>query len=81
MIGQDPANHVVIDFGAEGQCDLFRNSRTSPTRIPSFHFHNGIDQLLRRALWDRDDARASAKTAGDIPALSAYGEDAGASKA
>src|SRR5437763_10641915 len=30
--------------------DLFRNSRTAPTWIPSLHFHDGIDQLLRRAL-------------------------------
>jgi hypothetical protein len=53
MIGQDPANHVLIDFDTESQSDLFRNSRTAPTWIPSLHFDDGIDQILRRALRTR----------------------------
>jgi hypothetical protein len=50
MIGQDPPNHVLVDFDTENQCDLFRDSGTAPTRIPSLHLEDGIDQLLSRAL-------------------------------
>src|SRR5215831_14302233 len=33
MLGQDPANNVLVDFDVESQCDLLRDTGASPTRI------------------------------------------------
>jgi hypothetical protein len=50
MLGQNPANHVFVDFGTERQGDLIRNPGTSPSWISSLNFQNGVDQLFGRAL-------------------------------
>jgi hypothetical protein len=50
VMGQDPANHILVDFDTESQSDLVRNPRTAPARIPLLHFHNRIDQWLGWAL-------------------------------
>src|SRR5215813_9046412 len=46
MFSENPAHHVLVNVHAEGQRDLPGNSRTTPGRITSFHFHDGIDQFL-----------------------------------
>ena len=47
---QDTANDILVNFNSESQCDLLRDPRTAPTRIPPFHLHNRVNQLLRRPL-------------------------------
>jgi hypothetical protein len=44
---------VLVDVYAEGQGNLLGNSRTTPGRVTSFHFHDGIDQFSRRPLRTR----------------------------
>jgi len=47
---QDAANDVPVDFDAESQCDLLSDSGTTPTGVPPFHCHDGIDQFFHRSL-------------------------------
>lgn len=42
---QDTANHIFVYLYSKSQRDLLRDSGTAPTRIPSFHFRDCIDQL------------------------------------
>src|SRR6516162_11273484 len=53
MFSQNPAHHVLVDVHAEGQRDLLSNSRTTPGRVTSFHFDDGIDQFLGWSLRTR----------------------------
>ena len=46
MFSKNPAHHVLVDVHAEGQRNLLGNSRTTPRRVTSFHFNDGIDQFL-----------------------------------
>jgi hypothetical protein len=75
MNAQDTADHVLVYFDPESQCDLLSDARAAPTRILSFHLEDGIDQLFRRSL------RAGTKTASDTFARSALGGGAAAWKA
>jgi len=47
---QDTANEILVNFNSESQCDLLRDPRTAPTRIPPLHLHNRVNQLLRGPL-------------------------------
>jgi hypothetical protein len=53
MFSQNPAHYVLVDVHAESQPNLLGNSRTTPGRVTSFHFHDGIDQFLSRPLRTR----------------------------
>jgi hypothetical protein len=53
MIGQDPADDVLIDLNPEGESDLLGDARTSPGWIPPFHFQDSIDELLGRTFGSR----------------------------
>jgi hypothetical protein len=53
MFSKNPAHHVLVNVHAEGQRSLLGNSRTTPGRVTSFHFNDGIDQFLGRPLWTR----------------------------
>src|SRR6516225_3109208 len=53
MFSKNPAHHVLVNVHAEGHRDLLGNSRTTPSRITSFHFNDGIDQFLGRPLRTR----------------------------
>src|SRR2546422_10221926 len=46
MHAENPTHDVLVDVGAEGQSDLFRNSRTAPGRIPPLHFNDGGNEFL-----------------------------------
>jgi hypothetical protein len=48
MLSQDTANHVLVEFDTKRQGDLLSDSGTSPTRIPPFHFDDGIDEFFLR---------------------------------
>src|SRR5262249_23727129 len=50
VLTQDTPDRVLVDFNPESQGNLLCDSRTSPTGIPSFHLHHGIDQFLGRPL-------------------------------
>ena len=66
---QDTANDILVNFNSESQCDLLRDPRTAPTRIPPFHLHNRVNQLLRGPPSGRGDTSALAKRAADTSAL------------
>src|SRR5215469_10967432 len=53
MFSKNPAHHVLVDVHAESQCNLLGDSRTTPGRITSLHFHDRIDQFLGRPLRTR----------------------------
>src|SRR5262245_31491651 len=53
MSSKNPAHHVLVDVHAESQCNLLGDSRTTPGRVTSFHFHDGIDPFLGRPLRTR----------------------------
>src|SRR5215468_3524440 len=50
MFSKNSPHHVLVDVHAEGQRNLLGNSRTTPGRVTSFHFNDGIDQFLGRPL-------------------------------
>jgi len=50
MFSKNPPHHVLVDIHAKGQSDLLGNSRTTPARVTSFHFNDGIDQFFGRSL-------------------------------
>jgi hypothetical protein len=47
--GENPADHALINRGAESQVDLIRNLEASPGRIASFHLDDSADQIGLRA--------------------------------
>jgi hypothetical protein len=53
MFSKNPAHHVLVDVRAESQSDLLGDSRTTPGRVTSFQFQDGIDQCLGRSLRTR----------------------------
>jgi hypothetical protein len=53
LFSQNPAHHVLVDIHAESQRDFLSNSRTTPGRITSFKFKDGIDPFLGRPLRTR----------------------------
>src|SRR5215472_5333755 len=53
MFSQNPAHHVLVDIHAESQSDLLGNSRTTPGRVTSLKFNDGIDQFFGRSLRTR----------------------------
>ena len=46
MTAEDTANYILIDLDAESQRDLLSNAGTAPTRITSFHRHDGVDEVF-----------------------------------
>jgi hypothetical protein len=48
VIGENPADHVFIDFYAEGESNLLGNSTATPTTVTPFHLKNCIDEFF---LW------------------------------
>ena len=63
MFCKNPAHHVLVDIHAESQSYLLSNSRTTPGRVTSFKFKDGIDPFLGRSLRYPADVRAGRKTA------------------
>src|SRR5215469_9610371 len=53
MFSKNSPHDVLVDVHAEGQSNLLGNSRTTPARVTSFHFNDGIDQLFGRSLQTR----------------------------
>src|ERR1700730_6748203 len=41
VMGENPSNHVFVDFDVEGQDDLLGDPRTSPVGITLLHFDDG----------------------------------------
>src|SRR5215471_5505172 len=46
MKAHHSADDVLIDLHTESQRDLLRNAGTTPTGIPPFHCHDGLDEVL-----------------------------------
>jgi hypothetical protein len=50
MKAQHTADNILVDLDAESQRDLLSNAGTAPTRIPSFHRHDGVDEVFLGSL-------------------------------
>src|SRR5215471_3662595 len=61
MFSKNPAHHVPVDVHAEGQRNLLGNSRTTPGRVTSFNFNDGIDQFFGRSLRTRPSSALGRK--------------------
>jgi hypothetical protein len=48
MNTQNAPNHVFVDLYSKSQRDLLGDSKTTPTRIPPFHFDDSFDQFPTR---------------------------------
>jgi hypothetical protein len=46
MYGENPSDHVLVDFDAECECNLLGNSATAPTAISPFHLDDCIDEFF-----------------------------------
>jgi hypothetical protein len=46
MKAQHTVDNILIDLDAESQRDLLSNAGTAPTRITSFHRHDGVDEVF-----------------------------------
>jgi hypothetical protein len=51
MTGENPANHVFVDWDVErqGEGDLLCNSRSAPVGIPLLHFDDRMNELSARS--------------------------------
>jgi len=50
VIGENPPNHVFVDWDVERQGDLLRDSRTAPVGITLLHFYDRMDEFCARSL-------------------------------
>jgi glycogen debranching enzyme len=50
VMGENPANHVFVDFDVERQGDLLGDSRTAPVGITSLHSDDCADEFCARSL-------------------------------
>src|SRR6516164_5738136 len=69
MFSKNPAHHVLVDIHAESQSYLLSNSRTTPGRVTSFKFKDGIDPFLDRSLRTRPTSALGPKQ----PAVLSFG--------
>jgi len=49
VMGQNPSNHVLVDWDVERQGDLLCDSRTAPVGITLLHFHDRTDEFCARS--------------------------------
>jgi len=61
MTAQNTADDILIDLDAESQGDLLSNAGTTPTRIPSLHRHDGVDQVSIRSVRARTTSAPGGK--------------------
>ena len=50
VTGENPSNHVLVDWDIERQGDLLCNSRTAPVGITLLHFDDRTDEFCARSL-------------------------------
>ena len=56
MLGQHAPHQVFVHGDIEGQVHLIGNPLVAEAWVPSLHFHDGGNQLGRRALWPGSSA-------------------------
>jgi hypothetical protein len=61
MNAQHTADNVLIDLHTESQRDLLSNAGTTPAGIPSFHCHDGLDEVFVGSLRARPTAAPGRK--------------------
>ncbi len=49
MMGEDPSNHVLVDWDVERQGDLLGDSRTAPVGVTLLHFDDRTDEFCARS--------------------------------
>ena len=50
LLGENPSNHVFIDWDVERQGDVLSDSRTAPVGITLLHFDDRMNKFCARAL-------------------------------
>ena len=51
VTGENPSNHVFVDWDVESQGNLLSNSRTAPGGIALLRLDNGFNEFFVRSLW------------------------------
>ncbi len=51
VTGENPSNHVFVDWDVESQGDLLSTSRTAPGGIALLHLDNGFNEFFVGPLW------------------------------
>jgi hypothetical protein len=49
VTGENPANHVFVDWDVERQGNLLGDSRTAPVGITLLHFDDRMDEIYARS--------------------------------
>jgi hypothetical protein len=50
VLGEHPANDLIIDLNAKGVGDILRDAGTAKAGITTFDLYNRIDEFVRRSL-------------------------------
>ncbi len=50
VTGENPSNHVFVDWEVEGQGNLLSDSRTAPSGIELLHLDDGFNEFFAGAI-------------------------------